>query len=109
MNVLLAPLLVAPMTEAIISVLVIVIALKLAFFTIISAVVSVAVAYIAFKVAFFTIKRVAMNAVTGILTYLVCVHILNIPMDIGLGVWALTAILGPIPMLIAAGWYGFLK
>ena len=54
---------------------------------IISAVVSVAVAYIAFKVAFFTIKRVAMNAVTGILTYLVCVHILNIPMDIGLGVW----------------------
>ena len=72
---------------------------------IISAVVSVAVAYIAFKVAFFTIKRVAMNAVTGILTYLVCVHILNIPM----GVWALTAILGPIPMLIAAGWYGFLK
>ena len=63
---------------------------------IISAVVSVAVAYIAFKVAFFTIKRVAMNAVTGILTYLVCVHILNIPMDIGLGVWALTAILGPI-------------
>ena len=76
---------------------------------IISAVVSVAVAYIAFKVAFFPIKRVAMNAVTGILTYLVCVHILNIPMDIGLGVWALTAILGPIPMLIAAGWYGFLK
>ena len=49
------------------------------------------------------------DAVTGILTYLVCVHILNIPMDIGLGVWALTAILGPIPMLIAAGWYGFLK
>lgn len=76
---------------------------------IISAVVSVAVAYIAFKVAFFTLKRVFMNAVTGILTYLVCVHILNIPMDIGLSVWALTAILGPIPMLIAAGWYGFLK
>jgi len=38
---------------------------------IISAVVSVAVAYTAFKVAFFTLKRVFMNAVTGILTYLV--------------------------------------
>ena len=76
---------------------------------IISAVVSVAVAYIAFKVAFFTIKRVVINAVTGVLTYWVCVNVLNIPMDIGLGTWALTAILGPIPMIIAAGWYGFLQ
>ncbi len=76
---------------------------------IISAAVSVAVAYIAFKVAFFTIKRVVINAVTGVLTYWVCVNVLNIPMDIGLGTWALTAILGPIPMLIAAGWHGFLK
>ena len=50
---------------------------------IISAVISIAVAYIAFKVAFFTIKRVAMNVVIGGLTYWVCVHILNIPMDIG--------------------------
>ena len=76
---------------------------------IISAAVSVAVAYIAFKVAFFTIKRVVINAVTGVLTYWVCVTVLNIPMDIGLGTWALTAILGPIPMIIAAGWYGFLQ
>ena len=76
---------------------------------IISAVVSVAVAYIAFKVAFFTLKRVVFNAATGALTYWVCVNVLNIPMDIGMGTWALTAILGPIPMIIAAGWYGFLK
>ena len=48
MNVLLAPLLAAPMTEAVISVLVIVIALKL---------------------AFFTIKKVALNVVLGIVTY----------------------------------------
>ena len=73
---------------------------------IISAVISVAVAYIAFKVAFFTIKRVAMNVVTGVLTYWVCVYILNIPMDIGVGIWALTAILGPIPMVLAAIYYG---
>ena len=51
MNVLLAPLLAAPMTEAIISVLVIVIALKL---------------------AFFTIKKVALNVILGIVTYMVC-------------------------------------
>ena len=75
---------------------------------IISAVVSVAVAYIAFKVAFFTLKRVVINAATGALTYWVCVNVLNIPMDIGMGTWALTAILGPIPMIIAAGWDGFL-
>ena len=75
---------------------------------IISAVVSVAVAYIAFKVAFFTIKRVAMNVVIGGLTYWVCVYILNIPMDIGVGIWALTAILGPIPMVLAAIYYGIL-
>ena len=73
---------------------------------IISAVISVAVAYIAFKVAFFTIKRVAMNVVTGVLTYWVCVHILEIPMDIGVDIWALTAILGPIPMVLAAIYYG---
>ncbi|WP_298695924.1 hypothetical protein [uncultured Veillonella sp.] len=75
---------------------------------IISAVVSVAVAYIAFKVAFFTLKRVVLNAVTGALTYWVCVNVLNIPMDIGLGTWALTAILGPIPMIIAAVWHSVL-
>ena len=75
----------------------------------ISAVISIAVAYIAFKVAFFTLKRVVLNAVTGALTYWVCVNVLNIPMDIGIGTWALTAILGPIPMIISAGWYGFLK
>ena len=75
---------------------------------IISAVVSVAVAYIAFKIAFFTLKRVVINAVTGALTYWVCVNVLNIPMDIGLGTWALTAILGPIPMIIAAVWHSVL-
>ena len=73
---------------------------------IISAVISIAVAYIAFKVTFFTIKRVAMNVVIGGLTYWVCVYILNIPMDIGVGIWALTAILGPIPMVLAAIYYG---
>ena len=75
---------------------------------IISAVISVAVAYIAFKVAFFTLSRVVINAVTGALTYWACVNVLNIPMDIGLGTWALTAILGPIPMVIAAVWYSVL-
>ena len=74
----------------------------------VSAVISIAVAYIAFKVAFFTLKRVVINAATGALTYWVCVNVLNIPMDIGMGTWALTAILGPIPMIIAAGWDGFL-
>ena len=73
---------------------------------IISAVISIAVAYIAFRVAFFTIKRVAMNVVIGGLTYWVCVYILNIPMDIGVGILALTAILGPIPMVLAAIYYG---
>ena len=74
MNILLAPLLAAPMTEAIISVLVIVIALKL---------------------AFFTIKKVALNVVLGIVTYMVCIYVLHIPMDIGFGVWALTVLFGP--------------
>lgn len=85
MNVLLAPLLAAPMTEAIISVFVIVIALKL---------------------AFFTIKKVAINVALGIVTYMVCIYVLHIPMDIGLGVWALTVLFGPIPMVLAALYYG---
>ena len=87
MNVLLAPLLAAPMTEAIISVFVIVIALKL---------------------AFFTIKKVAINVALGIVTYMVCIYVLHIPMDIGFGVWALTVLFGPIPMALAALYYGIL-
>ena len=74
MNVLLAPLLAAPMTEAIISVLVIVIALKL---------------------AFFTIKKVALNVVLGIVTYMVCIYVLHIPMDIGFGVWGFDRTIWP--------------
>ena len=85
MNVLLAPLLAAPMTEAIISVFVIVIALKL---------------------AFFTIKKVAINVALGIVTYVVCIYVLHIPMDIGFGVWALTVLFAPIPMALAALYYG---
>ena len=85
MNVLLAPLLAAPMTEAVISVFVIVIALKL---------------------AFFTIKKVAINVALGIVTYMVCIHVLNIPMDIGVGIWALTVLFGPIPMALAALYHG---
>lgn len=72
---------------------------------IVSAIVSIVVAYVAFKVAFFTIKKVAMNVVTGILTYWICVHILNIPMDIGFGIWSLTALFGPIPMILAGIYY----
>ncbi len=74
----------------------------------VSAVITIAVAYIAFKVAFFTLKRVVINAVTGALTYWVCVNVLNIPMDIGMGTWALTVVLGPIPMIIAAVWHSVL-
>ncbi|SNV74547.1 MULTISPECIES: hypothetical protein [Veillonella] len=75
---------------------------------IISVVISIVVAYILFKVAFFTIKSVAFNVIAGFATYWVCVNVLHIPMDIGWGVWVLTAILGPIPMVIAALWYGLL-
>ena len=70
------------------------------------AVISVFVIVIALKIAFFTIKKVALNMVLGIVTYLVCVHVLHIPMDIGFGVWALTVLLGPIPMALAALYYG---
>ena len=70
------------------------------------AVISVFVIVIALKIAFFTIKKVALNVVLGIVTYLVCVHVLHIPMDIGFGVWALTILLGPIPMALAALYYG---
>ena len=38
---------------------------------------------------------------------MVCIYVLHIPMDIGFGVWALTAYLGPIPMALAALYYGF--
>ncbi|MDY4745569.1 MAG: hypothetical protein SPG03_06810 [Veillonella caviae] len=74
-------------------------------FLLASPIVSIIVAYVAFKTAFFTIKKVAMNVVTGFITYWVCVYILNIPMDIGFGIWALTVLFGPIPMILAAVYY----
>lgn len=71
-----------------------------------STIATIIVAYIAFRVAFFTIKKVVINAVLGGITYLVCVNVLQIPMDIGFGVWALTILFGPVPMILAALYYG---
>ena len=64
------------------------------------------VVVIAFKLAFYTIKKVIVNVVLGLATYMVCIHVLNIPMDIGVGIWALTVLLGPIPMVLAALYHG---
>ncbi len=63
------------------------------------------VAILVFKIAFFTIKKVVLNLIMGGIAYYVAVHFFNIPMDIGFFVWALTALFGPIPMIVVALWH----
>lgn len=70
-------------------------------------VLTVIVAVIAFKLAFFTIKRVVWNLILGGIVYAVAVHVFNISLDAGVGLWALTALFGPIPMILVALWHLF--
>ncbi|MCF0154574.1 MAG: hypothetical protein HUJ84_02390 [Veillonella sp.] len=70
-----------------------------------SAVVTVLAVVIAFKMAFYTIKKVIANAVMGAAVYLVATQILHIQLDPSLWVWGLTILFGPIPMAILAGWH----
>ncbi len=66
---------------------------------ILQAVVAVVVAWVIIKVAWFTIKRVAINVFLGMLTYAVATEALHVPLDMNIMLWALTAVLGPIPVL----------
>lgn len=66
---------------------------------ILQAVVAVVVAWVIIKVAWFTIKRVAINVFLGMLTYAVATEVLHVHLDMNIMLWALTAVLGPIPVL----------
>ena len=72
---------------------------------ILSTVTTVIVAIVAFKMAFFTIKKVVVNLVLGFVAYYAAVYMFNIPMDVGFWLWALTALFGPIPMIVVAIWH----
>ncbi|WP_298703384.1 hypothetical protein [uncultured Veillonella sp.] len=60
--------------------------------------------YMIFKIAYFTIKRVAIHLITGYAAYYIAVNYFHIPMDMGLGMWALSALFGPIPVIAMALW-----
>ena len=66
---------------------------------ILQATVVMIVAWVIIKVAWFTIKRVATNVFLGMITYAVATEVFHIPMDMNSMLWALTAVLGPIPVL----------
>ncbi len=66
---------------------------------ILQAVVAVVVAWMIIKVAWFTIKRVATNVFLGMITYAVITEVFHTPLDMNIMLWALTAVLGPIPVL----------
>lgn len=70
-----------------------------------SAVIAVLAIIIAFKMAFYTIKKVIVNAVLGAAVYIVATQVLGLQLDPGLWVWGLTILFGPIPMAILAGWH----
>ena len=66
---------------------------------ILQAAVVMIVAWVIIKVAWFTVKRVATNVFLGMITYAVATEVFHIPMDMNSMLWALTAVLGPIPVL----------
>ncbi len=66
---------------------------------IVQAVVAIIVAWTIIKVAWFTVKRVATNIFLGMITYAIVTEVFHVSMDMNIMLWALTAVLGPIPVL----------
>ena len=66
---------------------------------ILQAIVAIVVAWVIIKVAWFTIKRVATNVFLGIISYSVITEVFHVSLDMNIMLWALTAVLGPIPVL----------
>ncbi|WP_251441402.1 hypothetical protein [Veillonella intestinalis] len=69
---------------------------------IVTAVVAVVVIYIIFKVAFYTVKKVGLNLILGYAAFYVCNNFFHIPVDMTVLMWFLTAVLGPIPVIVVA-------
>lgn len=65
----------------------------------VQAVVAVVVACTIIKVAWFTVKRVATNIFLGMITYAIVTEVFHVSMDMNIMLWALTAMLGPVPVL----------
>jgi hypothetical protein len=65
----------------------------------VQAVVAVVVAWTIIKVAWFTVKRVATNIFLGMITYAIVTEVFHVSMDMNIMLWALTAVLGPVPVL----------
>lgn len=70
-----------------------------------SVAITVVAIVIAFKMTFYTIKRVVLNALMGAAVYLAATQVLHVQLDPGLWVWGLTILFGPIPMAILTGWH----
>lgn len=64
--------------------------------------VTLAVIWIAFKFAWYTIKKVTLNLILGYATYWVLIDIFHTTVNMGVISWVLTALLGPIPVLFMA-------
>lgn len=58
-----------------------------------------------FKFAFYTVKKVVLHLVTGYVAFLAITSIFNIPVHMGLMMWALTAVFGPLPVIGLALWH----
>ncbi len=65
----------------------------------VQAVVAIIVAWTIIKVAWFTVKRVATNIFLGMITYAIVTEVFHVSMDMNIMLWALTAVLGPVPVL----------
>ena len=65
----------------------------------VQAVVAVVVAWTIIKVAWFTVKRLATNIFLGMITYAIVTEVFHVSMDMNIMLWALTAVLGPVPVL----------
>lgn len=69
---------------------------------VVTAAVAVVVIYTIFKVAFYTIKRVGFNLILGYAAFYISTNFFHIPVDMTVLMWFLTAVLGPIPVIVVA-------
>lgn len=60
-----------------------------------------------FKLAFYTVKKVIIHVITGYAAYYIATAYFGIPIDLGIMMWALMALFGPLPIVAVGLWKYF--
>ena len=73
----------------------------------IQGIVGVIAVIVLFKLAFYTVKKVVIHVITGYAAYYIATAYFGVPIDLGLLLWALMALFGPLPIIVVGLWKYF--